>query len=234
MTVTDHRSGTVKRAGEGGGILVEQWTEQSGLRLLDLGVELRNAVVVDADEVTVNLTLTDHAVVTAEIHHPVTGEVVARHDAGRLEPGTRSFHFEDEDHLSDWNAGLYRVTVKAASTYEDGFGDEVIVDADLRGASAGALPRKLALLGNHPNPFNPTTTISFTVPAGMNSEHTLSVYDARGRLVRELGRGPVEPGIHQVIWDGRNQRGQSVSSGMYLYRLRVEDFEQTGKMVLLK
>ena len=126
------------------------------------------------------------------------------------------------------------MTVKAASTYDDGFGDEVIVDADLRGASAGALPRKLALLGNHPNPFNPTTTISFTVPAGMNSEHTLSVYDARGRLVRELGRGPVEPGLHQVIWDGRNQRGQSVSSGMYLYRLRVEDNEQTGKMVLLK
>ncbi len=234
VTITDHLAGTVKRAGEGGGILVEQWTDVSGLRLLDLGVELRNAAVVDGDDVAVNLTLTDHAQVTAEIKHPVTGQVVARHDAGRLEPGTQSFHFEEGDHLSDWNAGLYLVTVKAASTYDDGFGDEVELDANLRGATAGNLPRKLELLGNHPNPFNPTTTISFTVPAGMNAEHTLSVYDARGRLVRELGRGPVEPGIHQVDWDGRNQAGAAVSSGMYLYRLRVDENVQTGKMVLLK
>ncbi len=234
VTVTDHRTGTVKRAGEGGGILVEQWTDQSGLRLLDLGVELRQANVVDGEAVAVNLTLTDHALVTAEIHHPVTGELVARHDAGRLEAGSRTFHFDAEDHLTDWNPGLYRVTVKAASTYDKGFGDEIVLDADLSGASATDLPRKLELLGNHPNPFNPSTTISFTVPGGMNAEHTLGVYDARGRLVRELGRGPVGPGLHEVIWDGRNQAGATVSSGMYLYRLRVDENEQTGKMVLIK
>ena len=234
VTVNDHRSGTVKRAGEGRGVLVEQWTGESGLRLLDLGVELRDASVVDGEAVAVNLTLTDQALVSLEIRHPVSGQVVARHEAGRLEPGAQTIGFTDSDRLQDWDAGLYRVTVKAASTYEDGFGAEIVLDADLRAAGAGDLPRRLELLGNFPNPFNPTTTISFTVPAGPAVGHTLTVYDARGRLVRELGRGPVGPGLHEVVWDGRDHDGAAVGSGMYLYRLQVGENKQTGKMVLLK
>ena len=152
---------------------------------------------------------------------------MARHDAGRLEPGTRSFHFEDEDHLSDWNAGLYRVTVKAASTYDDGFGDEVIVDADLRGASAGALPRKLQLLGNHPNPFNPTTTISYQLshPDIVN----LSIYDVNGNLIATLERGWQESGRYAAIFDG-----SKLSSGIYVYHLMAGGYAATGKMVLMK
>ena len=234
VTVNDHRAGTVKRAGEGRGVLVEQWSRESGLRLLDLGVELRDASVVDGDAVAVSLTLTDQALVSVEIRHPVSGQVVARHEAGRLDPGTQTISFTDADRLQDWDAGLYRVTVKAASTYEEGFGAEVALDADLRAAAGGDLPRRLELLGNFPNPFNPTTTISFTVPAGPDVTHTLTVYDARGRLVRELGRGPVGPGLHEVIWDGRDHDGAAVGSGMYLYRLQVGENKQTGKMVLLK
>jgi hypothetical protein len=234
VTVRDHRNGSVVRAGEGGGILVEQWSDATGLRLVDLGVELRDGSVVDGEQVAVNLTLTDNAQVTAEIRHPVSGEIVARHDAGRLEPGVRTIEFDAADHLTAWTAGRYQVTVKATSTYEDRAGAELALEADLSGPDGQALPARLELLGNHPNPFNPVTTIVFSVPAGSSHEHTLNVYDARGRLVRELARGPVGPGRHEVVWDGRDRNGAAAGSGMYLYRLQVGNDRRSGKMVLLK
>ncbi len=90
-----------------------------------------------------------------------------------------------------------------------------------------------SLSQNYPNPFNPSTSIEFTVRD--RTRVTLSVYDVSGKLVRTLlneGRLPGE--VHQVTWDGRNDTGQSVSSGVYFYRLVANDFTQTKKMVLLK
>lgn len=233
VTVRDHRNGTVERVGEGGGILVEEWTGETGLRAVDLGVDLREASVTDAEQVTVKVMLTDNANVVAEIRAP-GGEVVSRHDAGHLEPGTRTFSFDAQDHLRAWDAGTYEVTVKAASTYDNAPSGEFSLQAELSGDQGNALPRVVELLGNHPNPFNPVTTIRFSVPVGAARDHVLRVYDARGRLVRELGRGPVQPGVHEVVWDGRDASGASVSSGMYLYRLQVGDAKLAGKMVLLK
>ena len=126
------------------------------------------------------------------------------------------------------------MTVKAVSTYDNAPAGELTLQAELSGDQGRAVPRRVELLGNHPNPFNPVTTISFNVPAGAARDHVLKVYDARGRLVRELGRGPVQPGLHEVVWDGRDASGASVSSGMYLYRLQVGDTKLAGKMVLLK
>ncbi len=90
-----------------------------------------------------------------------------------------------------------------------------------------------SLSQNYPNPFNPSTSIEFTVRE--RSRVTLNVYDVSGKLVRTLLNEDRPAGEqHRVTWDGRNDAGQSVSSGVYFYRLNANDFTQTKKMVLLK
>jgi len=97
-----------------------------------------------------------------------------------------------------------------------------------------SLPKAFSLGQNAPNPFNPSTTISYSVPEGQTVQATLKVYDLRGRLVRTLVDAECQPGNYSVFWDGRDEKGQQLSSGVYLYRMRAGDFTQTRKMVLLK
>jgi hypothetical protein len=85
---------------------------------------------------------------------------------------------------------------------------------------------------NSPNPFNPTTAIRFSL--GSRENVTLAVYDLGGRLVRTLASGSREIGSHTVTWDGRDNAGRPVSSGVYFYRLDAGKFSDTRKMVLLK
>lgn len=92
------------------------------------------------------------------------------------------------------------------------------------------------LYQNHPNPFNPGTTIAFTIP-GQSSERRnalLSIYDVRGVLVKTLVNGPVAGGRHEAIWDGRNNRGISVSSGVYFARFASGGYSAVRKMILLR
>jgi hypothetical protein len=95
------------------------------------------------------------------------------------------------------------------------------------------LPNVFALYQNVPNPFNPTTSIRFDVPAG-GGIVSLRVYDVSGRLVRTLVGGPQTAGQKTVTWDGRNAAGNTVAAGAYLYRLTAPGFEQTRKMILIK
>jgi flagellar hook assembly protein FlgD len=60
------------------------------------------------------------------------------------------------------------------------------------------------------------------------------VYDVRGKLVRVLARGPMEAGAHSAVWDGLNERGDPVASGVYFYRLQAGSFTETKKLVLLR
>jgi hypothetical protein len=85
---------------------------------------------------------------------------------------------------------------------------------------------------NTPNPFNPATAIRFTLAS--KETVTLAVYDLNGRLVRTLVSGSRELGTHSVTWDGRDNAGTSVASGVYFYRLDAGKFSDTRKMVLLK
>jgi hypothetical protein len=102
-----------------------------------------------------------------------------------------------------------------------------------------SLPRSFSLSQNYPNPFNPSTTIAFEIPAaggdpGAAQAVALAIYDLRGRKVRTLIDGKRKPGRYTVHWDGRDDRGQSVGSGVYLYRVKVGDFSEIRKMVVLK
>ncbi len=111
--------------------------------------------------------------------------------------------------------------------------DDVHVFADQpTGVDDGASPLKL-LVGNHPNPFNPTTSVGYAVPR--TGSVALSIYDASGRLVRTLVDVPShDAGRHSVSWDGRDENGAEVAAGVYFARLTVDSESATGKMVLLK
>jgi len=85
---------------------------------------------------------------------------------------------------------------------------------------------------NHPNPFNPTTTIRYTIP--QNVPVRLQIFDVKGRLVRTLVDENQQAAFYKMEWNGRNNRGQQVSSGVYFYRLRAGSFTETRKMMLLK
>lgn len=231
--VTDHRSGRQTRAGQGSGVLVEEWGGQSGLRLLDLGVELTDAAAVD-NENAVRVTLTDHADVSAEVVDPVNGRVIAHHEAGVLGAGRQTIRFSEKDYVAAYSEGAYRVTIRARSTYDNGSSSVAEVPIQLSGSGGPSMPERLALMGNTPNPFNPSTTIRFAVPAGPTQPYNLRVYDVRGAFVRELGNGQIGGGVHEARWDGRDRHGEAVSSGIYLYRLQVGANKLTGKMALVK
>ena len=94
------------------------------------------------------------------------------------------------------------------------------------------LPDQFGLAQNYPNPFNPSTSISFSVPNATNV--TLEVFNILGEKVATPFNGMATTGIKEVIWDGRNESGKSVASGIYFYRMQANDFEKTYKMVLMK
>ncbi len=101
-------------------------------------------------------------------------------------------------------------------------------------AARASLPKAFALSQNTPNPFNPATTISYSVPEGKIAVVSLEVYDIRGRLVASLVNQTREAGTYTVFWDAISDSGQKVASGVYFYRMRTAGFSQTRKMVLLK
>jgi hypothetical protein len=99
--------------------------------------------------------------------------------------------------------------------------------------SGSASPKqRTALLPNFPNPFNPSTTIRYTL--GEESPVALTVFNVSGREVRTLTSGTEQAGPHSAVWDGRDNHGRDVGSGLYFYLLRAGDFQDTQKMVLLK
>ena len=87
---------------------------------------------------------------------------------------------------------------------------------------------------NYPNPFNARTTIGFSVPAGHRGSTRLKVYNVSGQLVHRLLDGALAPGAHRVAWDGRDEYGEAVATGIYFYRLEAGGETFVGRMVLAK
>ncbi len=128
--------------------------------------------------------------------------------------------------------------------------DEDLVDIGDRGGrgpASGSIPKVFALSQNYPNPFNPSTTIQFDIPDVTGTGNLtgdrgdmptvpvkILIYDIRGRLIEKLVDSDKKPGRYQVHWNGRDGRGQSVASGVYLYRIDAGDFSSTKKMVLVR
>lgn len=94
------------------------------------------------------------------------------------------------------------------------------------------IPTEFALSQNYPNPFNPTTSIRYDIP--VQSQVTLKIYDGLGRLIKTLVNEVNDPGKYRVIWNGKNDENQSVSSGFYICKIKAGNFVNIKKMLLLK
>lgn len=121
------------------------------------------------------------------------------------------------------------------------FGDSAIAVLFNRGGVTAIAPtsddaglvQRFHLEQNYPNPFNPSTTIRFGLPEA--ARVTMAIFDALGRrIVRARHAVPLPAGWHEFTWDGRDEGGRPVASGVYLYRMTAGEFTQTRKMVLMR
>jgi flagellar hook assembly protein FlgD len=233
VTRRDHRDGTVKRVGEGSGLIVEEWTDHSGIRMVKMGVEVRDLRVSADHDVTADFTVTDRASVRGELVEVSTGRVVHSADFGEMGSGARTVSVPAADLDDVLYDGEYVLRLQAESPY--GAETETAETSfTWNGGNVRTLPSVATLMGNDPNPFQRSTSITFAIPEGRSASYTLSVYDVTGRLVRTVASGQVEPGLHTIAWDGRDSGNREVASGVYLYRLSVGDEISTRKMVLVR
>ncbi len=94
------------------------------------------------------------------------------------------------------------------------------------------MPTDYALEQNVPNPFNPSTTIEYRLPEAGDVQ--LVIYNLLGQEVRTLIQETMDAGFHSVVWDGTDEFGKQVASGIYIYRMSVADFTRVQRMMLLK
>ena len=107
------------------------------------------------------------------------------------------------------------------------------VDAsDLLSVNNIALPTSYALHNNYPNPFNPVTNILYDIPE--LTDVKLEIFNVMGQRVRTLAEGKHEAGRYLIVWNATNDIGESLSSGMYIYRIQAGDFVSVKKLVLMK
>ncbi|MCF7802713.1 MAG: PQQ-binding-like beta-propeller repeat protein [Candidatus Marinimicrobia bacterium] len=109
---------------------------------------------------------------------------------------------------------------------------DIVTAVDPEEGDQSALPQQFTLSQNFPNPFNPTTTLKYGLP--QDADVRLVIYDLAGRKVKTLVQEQQSAGWHQVSWGGTGQFGQSVSTGVYFYRLEAGEFVDVKKMVFMK
>ena len=150
--------------------------------------------------------------------------------------------------LSLYNWTLYSdilmvpaMVTKYAESFNYGYSDTFYSGLDAGTEKDQSLPSKFLLEQNYPNPFNPSTTIPFTVSrkgqgAGVKSPipTSLIIYNILGQRVRTLVDEEKLTGEYKVIWDGKDEVGEDVASGIYFYKLKSGDISQTKKMLLLR
>jgi subtilisin family serine protease len=111
---------------------------------------------------------------------------------------------------------------------------EVVGKDAAAGKETPAVPDRFNLSQNYPNPFNPVTAIEVGVPAGFKGNAELRIFNVKGELVATLHEGAIKPGTHTFLWDGTNQYGRKVTSGIYFCRFICGTERMTKKMVLLR
>ena len=174
-------------------------------------VILHNLTGSSADNIVGNypLTLTPAQSLATLIGQPLDGiwSLIISDNAG-----------DDTGILNSW--GINDVTGYECDTFVSAVDD-------------GALPSRFAVSQNRPNPFNPSTTISFAVPENAG-QVTLAIFDVSGRLVRTLESGSLGAGTYTREWNGRDDMGRAVGSGTYFYRLAGNEFSESRKMILIQ
>jgi DNA-binding beta-propeller fold protein YncE len=220
--VRDHRDGSVARVGQPNGVAVERWSDDSGLRLWSLGVEIAGLALEGGARPAARFTLTDRAAVTLEAWDGA-GRLLERRPLGTLVAGPHEVPLAAR--AGDPNLV---VRLSASSSYAEGGSD--VAEASLGEGGVAALPAQPVLLGCAPNPGS-STRIRFLLPAGASAGARLGIFDTAGRRVRSFERG-FAPGMNEVAWDGADAQGKHAAAGVYFYRLEVSGRRLTQSLVL--
>ncbi|MFZ5519435.1 MAG: FG-GAP-like repeat-containing protein [Candidatus Zhuqueibacterota bacterium] len=165
------------------------------------------------------------------------------------------------DPTVDWTAGGAGVSVDGAGDVNgDGYDDIIVgmysspytsvawgaawilagkadlqdIRTNVRQLEPSAPPDKYTLFQNYPNPFNQQTRIRYRLSSKFEKQVAITIYDINGKEVSKLTDEQQTPGEHEVVWDGRDQQGKEVNSGMYLCRLSIGSAQQAKKLILLR
>jgi hypothetical protein len=181
------------------------------------------SVVIDAlandSDVDGSLDPASVTIVTPPVHgtavvDTIAGEITYTHDGSETDVDSLAYTVRD-DGGNVSGVAVVRITVELATGVRD------------------PVATRFVLHQNIPNPFNPSTTIAFDVPAG-GGHVRLEIFDVRGRLVARLVDGPQSAGHKLVRWDGMDRRGRRASSGVYFCRVTAPGFDETRKMTLVE
>lgn len=210
--------------------IVDEWpdTEQP---TVGLSYPVGGEELTSGEECTITWTAADNFGV-------VSVDVLRSHDSGATFPDTIAAG-EPNDGTLTWvvpegasSTSRIRVIARDAAGlawYDDSDGDFSV--ASDSGIPDGE-PRALALSQNVPNPFNPVTSIDYSIPT--DAHVTLDIYDASGRFVRTVVNQTLAPNRYTAVWDGLTYGGERASSGIYFYRLVANGEELARKMILIK
>jgi hypothetical protein len=148
-------------------------------------------------------------------------------------PAGHDIYLLDKEHLCSVDLRRQNTYAFIAALAENEFeimvGDRQAIEQELE----AILPQQFGLGQNYPNPFNPQTTIPVILP--QQARISLKIYNMLGQEIKKLFEGTRNTGKHFFFWDGSDQAGKKMPSGVYLYRLTTDgDFNSTGKMVLIK
>ncbi len=165
-----------------------------------------------------------------------------------------SIGIEDQEGSNQVNYSLdptetLEVTIYFSPTANQEYSDNIIITSNdpqqgqvvisVNGTGQGVsneddnlIPQITKLQGNYPNPFNPETAIKYAVK--QDGDVSLKIFNLKGQLVKTLVNEQVKAGYHRIIWDGKDNFGTDVATGIYLYRLETKTYNQTKKMMLMK
>jgi hypothetical protein len=130
--------------------------------------------------------------------------------------------------------GNYKYYIVVKYLNADGTPSQVLnISFPFVASSNNEIPALVTKLNNnYPNPFNPSTTLSFTLAEPGRT--TLTIYNLKGQLIKRLVDKELTSGMHKVLWNGKDENERNVASGVYFYRLQSKNYQATGKMLLLK
>jgi hypothetical protein len=142
----------------------------------------------------------------------------------------RIYQFLDTDSLQEGMTYIYKIQSESSNGVNTDYGPIAIIITHLEDVTTSS--KKFVLHQNYPNPFNPVTNIPFSLDKKTLVE--LKIYDVSGRLVKRFSPKIYYPGNHQIIWDGKNNAGRDISSGIYYYQLSTAENQAMKKMVLIR
>jgi hypothetical protein len=187
------------------------------------GFALLNASV-DGNELVWNM-VTDDDLQYYEVFRVVNGDIDNRASIAM----TGALSFTDTDVAVDNQYDYYVYAVDANGNMSE---TSDVVSVSLVSVDGSGIPSTFALNQNYPNPFNPTTNISFALPEQSHVE--LVIYNVRGQAIRTLTNSDMNAGYHTLTWDGLDNNGVLVGSGVYITTMNAGQFKSSNKMILLR